>query len=340
MKILVIMTGGTIGSRLEAGAVRTDTAASDYLLKLYGRQNKNTVVFEVIRPYYILSENCSEKNWERLSSLFHTLDLNDYDGIIVTHGSDTISYTSAFLGLLYGGGPVPVVVTGSSHPLHDPRGNGLANFSGAVDFIRTARLRGVFTLFQNEIGETEVFLSTRIMAADSCHDQFSGFGGHAFGTMDQGRFVPSRASVNPSSEEFNSGIRGFSVKEQIRLRKPVYVLSPYPGFDYRMIDLSRKPAAVLQLLYHSATACVDGEGSSILEFIASCRQLGIPVYTCSNKKQQEIYETGKRILEAGAVPLFHMSQESAYAKLLIAYNQTEMPLERYMSTNWFFEELS
>lgn len=90
-KILVILTGGTIGSRVEGKIINTTAASSYRLIQLYNEKYADDTEFEVIQPINILSENLTPIEWGILCNCILELDFEKYEGIIITHGSDTLS---------------------------------------------------------------------------------------------------------------------------------------------------------------------------------------------------------------------------------------------------------
>ena len=66
MKILVLFTGGTIGSTVDGATVHTDPAAASRLLSLYRARFGEDVLFEVRRPCNLLSENATPGLWSLL----------------------------------------------------------------------------------------------------------------------------------------------------------------------------------------------------------------------------------------------------------------------------------
>lgn len=63
--------------------------------------------------------------------------IGNVEGIILTHGSDTIQYTASFLSCIEEFTHIPVMVVCSNYVLTDNRANGLRNFSAAVDLSGT-----------------------------------------------------------------------------------------------------------------------------------------------------------------------------------------------------------
>lgn len=339
-KILVVLTGGTIGSMVEGKKIDINHTAPYRLLELYEEKYGRDHTFEVLRPFSVLSENMNLKFLNQLCQTMWNIAYENYEGVIVTHGSDTLSYTSALLGMLLCHVQVPVILTASNYPLGEKGSNGLDNFRSAVELIDMHFLRGVFSVYQNHLGENEVYLATRLTEADAYLDQFGSFGGVSLGKVKNGVFLYHDHGINPSLMELKEErppIAGICPK----LERPILMIRAYPGLDYRTIDLSTEPAAALHCLYHSGTACMQGENHSILEFMARCKEMGIPVYTASSKSSfGKKYVTADEIRAKGAICLENISVEAAYAKLLLLYNMgIEAGLEERMKKRICFETL-
>lgn len=336
MRILVVLTGGTIGSVVMNNKIDIEEEQGACLIRLYESRYGRDAAFELGSPYRILSENLTLSYWTELKDYISRIDTAAYDGVIITHGSDTLSYTSAMMGLLFGHLPIPVVITASNYVLDDPRSNGLDNFSSAVALIRAGKLKGVFTVFQNNRGDNTVYLPTRIMESDPYSDQYLSFGGSSYGKITGNDFIYEAAAVNPEPGLLAGRHIGVPVIPEA-FDKEVLLIKSYPGLNYERINLDNPPGAVLNYLYHSATACVEGGSTSFLDFIKRCRERSIPVYVASFKNVKRVYETSSQMLEMGVIPLGNISIEAAYAKLLIAYNQTQIDTERYMERNIYYE---
>lgn len=128
-KILVIGTGGTIGS------VKDDNIHLDSPFKILDYMNYDDVVeFECVSPFTVLSENMSLELWKQLADYIGSVDFNKYKGIIVLHGSDTLSFTGAFIANMFY--DKPIVLVASDKPLEDKTANGFKNFENAVKYIQ------------------------------------------------------------------------------------------------------------------------------------------------------------------------------------------------------------
>lgn len=339
MKLLLVMTGGTIESKGNNSTIDVDDGIGKYLLKLYYDKNKNDIEFDVIQPINILSEMITPHYWKKLYDSIKQIDLNKYAGVIVTHGTDTLPYTSAFLSFMFSDTKIPFVIVGSNYTLDKKESNGFNNFCCAVNFIRNSPLRGIYSISQNKKGRNAVYLGTRIMEADSYNDQFFSYGGVDFGEMINGKLELYIDRINPGLNRIIESGR-IAVRSSFSYEHWVYAIRSYPGLDYECLQFHRKPKAILHSLYHSGTGCIGDLGFSLSKFIRKCRSEGIDFYLISFKnKDQELYRTSKEILENGAIPLENISFEAALVKLSIAYNQTDLSAKEYMEKELFFEYL-
>ena len=105
MKVLLIVTGGTIGSTQSNGYIGLEEQSKYLLLSLYLEKMKSQgageldVEFIVTSPYQLLSENSSGKVLGQLAESIHAglgqAKQEGCQGIIVTHGTDTLAYSAA-----------------------------------------------------------------------------------------------------------------------------------------------------------------------------------------------------------------------------------------------------
>lgn len=331
-KILTVLTGGTIGSISDGASIDTDTRASVLLLEKYFARFGNEDEFILVQPLNILSENLELSHWETLVNFVLKYDLDGFDGIIITHGSDTLSYSSSMLSMCLCHLPLPVVITAANYIITDARSNAINNFRSAVSLIKLFP-RGIFTVFGEKTGKSRVFIPTRLLEADALTDTFQSFGGGELGFIDGGKFELTQLEINPDKSEIErEHERAFS--GILSLKKRVLIIRPYPGFDFSSIAIGDDVGAVLVMTYHSQTTRTNGNGSC-LTLIERCHECGIDVYCAPFKKRSEYYKTSVELLELGCIPLCAISPESAYAKLLLACNMDIKLLER----NIYFEEI-
>lgn len=187
MKILIIFTGGTIGSLANDGVVCPSGQSKRMLVDSF--DNKHNIIFDETEPYFALSENNTGEN---LTSLINCVIDNidkDYDGIIVAHGTDTIQYSASALSFALGANTIPVVIVSANYNLADKRSNGADNFAGAVDFVESRQGRGVFVSYKNSDGRVYIHRGSRLLAHNEFSDDLFSVKNQYFGIIDNGRFV-------------------------------------------------------------------------------------------------------------------------------------------------------
>jgi len=112
-KVALIMTGGTIISRVDyrTGGVYALEKPEELLTNI--PELKNIVnIKDVITPFKKMSEDFNYKDWQTLANLV-AKELNKSEGVIITHGTDTLHYTSAALSFMLKNLYKPVVFTAS-----------------------------------------------------------------------------------------------------------------------------------------------------------------------------------------------------------------------------------
>lgn len=330
-KMMVVFTGGTIGSTQQNHAVDVNSAGSYMIIEQYKQQFDEQALFDTMQPLNILSENLQPEQWLSLAQSIRSIPQDQYDGIIVTHGSDTFAYSAAMLGYLLAATQIPIVLIASNYPLHDKRANGLRNFRQAVLWIGQEAPSGVFAIYENDRGESKLYLATRLMQCESFTDQFRSPYELTLGTIRDGKLMPQVDARNPSLAELaqfagqaattRQWSASFAKLEQ--LASDIVYIKPYPGLNYDLYQWGdEKPKAILHELYHSATACALPQGAASLPaFIGRCKQQGIDVYLIPAKSANEAqYASTVALLEAGGHLLAGIGPEAALTKLMLAYS--------------------
>ncbi len=333
--ILIVMTGGTIGSSNKNGIISV-SESSCTAIEMYNKKYGNDVCFRIHRVLNILSENLNKHYWEIIVNYILSENLSDYDGIIITHGSDTLSYSSAMLSMCLCSIQKPIIITAANLIPEHPESNAVENIRAAVLLIELFK-KCVLTVYRNPGDDyCSVFMPTRLHEADRFLDRFTSIDGKPFGIVKNDHFTC--LSDNPEQNSLISHTNKLSLKLPLKLEKDILMIRAYPSLRYDLIKLDNNIGAVLHITYHSSTACSDND-NSVLTLISECERYGIKLYMCSFKSSgNPIYESTDTLIKAGAVPLPHMSDESAYSKLLLSCNLPESRHE-LINKNLYFEIL-
>ncbi len=158
-KILVIYTGGTFGMLESLEIPKLSSAALKKRLLAKAPEMKKIADCDVEVMFNIDSCQMSAFHWFALAALIHEKQ-NNYDGVVVLHGTDTLSYSAAALSYLLSPSRIPIVITGAQKPLSTIRSDARINFISALEIAAHAPkpLRNrVMVVFHDE-----VFLGSRV----------------------------------------------------------------------------------------------------------------------------------------------------------------------------------
>lgn len=301
LRLLLIHTGGTIATERKENTLSVTEHGVNRLVEKY-RELGGKAEFEIDSPYDILSETLDAEKLLKLGECLKKHISGDFDGIIITHGTDTLQYTSAFLSYYLGSISIPVVMVSANYPLDDNRSNGLQNLFGAVVFIREAKAAGVFAAYKNTSdSRVTIHRGTRLLAHEAYEDSLKSVFDSPFGYIEGESFA-----ANP----------GFTDDEPYKaitpdFGKPVLYLRAYVGIEYPS-PLGFK--AVLLEGYHSGTLNTSDKG--LIRLCKQASEENIPVFLTGDPKGFE-YETKQNYASLGIVSLPPAAPIAAYVRLMM-----------------------
>ncbi len=335
MHIFVLSTGGTIGSCEAHGVISPEHGREMTLLRMYRDRYADAVQFTVRPVCDILSENADDIFYETLFAALRDIPA-EADGVIVLHGTDTLSYTAALCAMAcVGACRIPVGFVSSAYVLSDARQNGLCNFHAAVQYIKQGGA-GFFVPYRNTDGSVQIHLATRVTEADAFLADFQSAKNQVLARIDaDGTVQFSDASDLPKQEQL-SGVDRAENYAEIHFQKSVLPVKLYPNLDFSAIQPNKETcAAVLLIGYHSGTAPVR----ALTAFAKRMQAQSIPVYLAPIPRAAALYASTRALLRLGVQPMVSVTAESALAKLKLAFNQTTCAPEAFLQQSLYFEEV-
>ena len=327
MKIMVIFTGGTIGSAVNDGFISPDNSQGYKLIteyeKISTRSNaRQPVDLYTCMPYSLLSENL---NGEYLNKLIECVKTNlnseeQYDGIIITHGTDTLQYTAAAIDYVFADTNIPIVLVSSNYILDDERANGLSNFYFAIEFIKK-EISGVYVSYRNVPEQLYIHYGSRLLPHMTCQDEIYSIGNSYLGCFkyasETGNF-PNVFYSNTTNSEVKVSKNATelypksSLPEDICFSKncPILYLKAMPGLIYPAIPDGT--TAILIDSYHSGTICT--ESSELKSFTKQASSKNIPVFLVG-AEDRTAYESTKIYSDLNINVLPKSSPIAIYVKL-------------------------
>lgn len=311
-KILLLTTGGTIAC-----------AAGEEGLEPHGSRQLAGQL-EQLRTYYQVavedvmcldSSNIRPEEWQQLARAIFA-NRTKYDGIVVSHGTDTMAYTASAVTFMLPNINLPVVFTGSQLPIGEL-------LSDAPDNLRTAFAMaasgcpGVFLAF-----DRKVMLGCRGVKVRA--SGFSAF--ESINASYAARVTHEGLMVNRQVLPVFSGEP--ELKDQVS--QDVFLLKLTPGLREELFD------ALADMGYRGIVIEAFGLGgvnvlNRGLSGIRRAVERGISVVVTTqclyDSSDLRVYQVGNRLLELGVIQGRDMTSEAAMTKLMWALGQDMNPQE-------------
>ena len=306
MKILFLFTGGTIGSTASGDTIATDKRKPYLLLEAYRKAYGLTVEYETAEPYTALSENNTGATLRLLCESVEKHLSGGYDGIIITHGTDTLQYSAAALSYAFADIKIPICLVSSNLPIEEKGANGIPNLRGAIRFITEVGTPGIWVPYKNRGEDLRIHRGTRLLASTAFSDRVESIYDSYYGSFREGE--PFRKSRR--YRELSDAIPAFGALQIPPYCRESVILEPYPGKTHPPIADSVK--YVLHATYHSGT--INTEAEATAEFFGALKERGIHAFL-TGVATGAAYESTKLFSQLGIIPLYNISPIAAFVKL-------------------------
>jgi len=324
--ILILSMGGTIGMRpVEGGTLAPDSV----LERLHHWVPELEILADVqVEVLADLDSSCMvPAQWLHLARRIETAQTaEDWDGVVVLHGTDTMAYTASALSFLLPALQVPVVLTGGQRPLAETRTDARNNLIGAVESCLEGPVE-VMVFFNNyawrgnratkaTISEFEGFASPNFPPL--------GYAGIAW-TWNQKDFWPpdKRPSIWPPLPE--------------SLPTAPLVLPWVPGLDAATLipAIEAQWAIVLEAFGTGNMPMPDLLGDALEAFMVKGGLVFLKSQVVRGRVQPLAYSPGKAIEDMGIIACGDLTREALVTKLMVlkSMSLSKRQLERHMKKN-------
>ena len=316
--ISILSTGGTIASKIDyrTGAVTSQFSADDVLSAI--PELEEIANYNCRMIYSILSENMRPSYWVELARAVYEEIKNGADGIIITHGTDTMMYTAAALSFMIET-PVPIVLVGSQRSADRPSSDNAMNAICAAK-VATSDIAEVCVVMHGSTSDEFCYIhrGTKVRKMHtSRRDAFQSINARPIGRVE----YPS-GEIKMLSPFVKRGEKKLAIND--KLESKCALIKYITG------------ASNESLLFHSGSGykgiVIEGTGlghvsTEWIPLIKTVTDAGIPVVMtsqCINGRVcDRVYDTGRDILKAGAIESEDMLSEVALVKLMWVLGQTK-----------------
>jgi len=332
-KVLVLYTGGTIGSRprdkedpespqlvvpweeLEAGTPELE--------KL---KERGFAVDAVSSDPPLDSCNIGPKEWIQFAKIISDR-YEDYEGFVILHGTDTMVYTASALSFMLRGLRKPVILTGAQRSaLVDVRNDASQNFITAL-LLANPRFSGVPT-----VPEVTIFFGGKLLRGNrTIKRDTTGYDAYESPNIAPLGEIGDKIAIQKERLRWPDEQERF--RARLRLEDRILPLFIYPGVTPQVVQSqieATNPKAVIVQAFGSGN--IPNLDTEFIEVFRKARQdKGILVAVVSQCTQGPvelgIYETSAELLEAGFVSANDITLESAQCKLMALLGDPDINLE-------------
>lgn len=321
-KILMLATGGTIASTEGENGLEPKASSPFILKELESLSKKYDIHYKDILNLDSSNIQCEE--WQTIATNIYE-NLPSYDGIVVSHGTDTMAYSASIVAFMLRGLNKPVVFTGSQIPMGMPFSDAKCNIEAAFAAVEQ-NIKGVTIAFNNKIIQGCRAVKVSTMSFDAFESINAPYRGEVFA---DGLRINHNFTYEPTIP--------FEFKPN--LCNDVFLLKLIPGTNPDIFD------KIISMGYRGVVIETFGAGGmhfvrrDLLHSIEKLIKNNVSVVICSQCLYEEsncsIYEVGKKLLSTGIIEGKDMTTEAIVTKLMWALGQTNDPQEvkNIFSTN-------
>jgi L-asparaginase len=310
-KIAILYVGGSIGMIVNQKTGRIEPMESLAVIHRTVPELQREVSLEFFYISNVGSSDVTPDHWVSIAQKIEEL-YDDFEGFVVVHGTNTMTYTAAALSFALQNLRKPVVLTGALLPINDIAGDGRMNMIFA---IRAAQL---------DIAEVCICLGPRVIRGTRAKKVDESL----LQTFDSPRFPPL---ADFSSEIHLHPWRTVRRKRTLLCRpsfdSQVVVVTLTPGIRREYLDaiLQSKPHGIVLRAYGSGMI-----GDDLLPWLREVQHQRIPVIMVSQtlRGTVDLHRFRRQVaLEGlGIMSGKNMSYECATVKLMWALTQAKTPL--------------
>jgi len=311
-KIYVAYTGGTIGMKpSKDGFVPVKGSLLETIASMPEFYHDDMPEFEIFEYDPLMdSANVSPEIWQVLAVDIQTR-YHDFDGFIILHGTDTMSYTASALSFIFENLSKPVIITGSQIPLSQLRTDARINLLNALYIAAYHPIPEVCLFFNNSL-----FRGNRVTKQSA--DGFDAFISPNYPILLEAG-IKIKNIAGKQQRIINTRLNLTEIKPQ-----SILILHIFPGLDWAVLDdLLKRPLQALVLLTYGVGNAQQNK--RLLSILKEATDRGILIVNCSQCLKGSVnmtgYATGSALQAAGVVSGLDMTTETVIAKLYYLLSQ-------------------
>lgn len=308
---MLLTTGGTIASLEGENGLVPEMKAEEILSHLPGLNSLCQIDSKPLMN--IDSTNMQPEYWADMAKSIYE-KYNDYDGFVITHGTDTMAYTSAALSYMLQDVDKPIVITGSQIPIAFKKTDAKRNISDAVRFA-CEDIGGVYVVFDGRVIQGTRAIKLRTKSYDS------------FESIN----YPYIASIHEDDIKYNKSFhspKNKEIKLDTSLCTDVSLIKLHPGIKPEFFDFLKNQCKGIVIESYGSGG-IPFQGRNILQKLNELTECGISVVITTQCLEEgediDIYEVGRKVNQNVIIRSRNMNTEAIVPKLMWVLGKTQDP---------------
>ncbi|MCL4418545.1 asparaginase domain-containing protein [Patescibacteria group bacterium] len=331
LRIAVISCGGTIlMEKGKSGALEPKKSVESVLSAINLKdispflEIKKKNVYELFR---LDSTNLNQIHWKKIISKILEIQ-DDYDGILIFHGTDTMAYSATAVGLVMCQNlKVPVVFTGAQKPIGETGSDAISNVERSLLVLREAIREGIV--------ESMIFFGHEayrgVNSRKKSESQFEAFESPNYRPLFVVDGMGAKIGlIGRKKKDIENTKKKIRVKIENEFANGIVPLSVVPGLEPEvLISIAKRDFCSLIILNSLGVGNLPSEGKysfvPAIEYITKKLKKLIVVTSpfVGGDVDMNVYEPGKLASQAGAIDAGSMTPEATLVKIRLLFAHPE-----------------
>lgn len=303
----LVTTGGTIGSIFAQDSLSVDPSERRIALEVQKAKRRLGYTVNVTSALNLNSEDFCPGDWAAVLAAVDAAHEKSPDGVVVTHGTDTLAYTASALSCFEQRWPSKTILTGAYNPPDHSSSDTSINLLAALQFAAADHpANGTFVAFRSSASNNraQILRAAQLKPMQFDDVYFLGSYGEsvAIFSPNEGLVVDTSLS-HPRMPALNA-VKTLPDAHAIRsASNRVALLKVYPGIDPMLLAAASESRDVVVVeMYHSGTGpTADGPNSIVQVIETLSKSKTVLMGTVPSRFIPTPYESTRKLVRAGAL---------------------------------------